>query len=153
MQIKNINNISFTFIMLTDNNQIFRNGFVISYCHLTKVSFQINKCIIFEPNELSITLSTLWYNLRSPDIESTDSDMIFWLGMALLHETFPGRVISRLGDRNWLSWFGVNAHALFSLYLYWGKSKVYVNKPKTIPVLKEEIIDSVSLKPSHSYSN
>ena len=46
------------FIMLTDNNQIFRNC-VIIYCHLTKVSSQISKCIIFELNELSITLSTL----------------------------------------------------------------------------------------------
>ena len=46
--------------MLTDNNQIFRNCFVIIYCHLTNVSSQINKCIIFERNELSITLSTLW---------------------------------------------------------------------------------------------
>ena len=33
--------------MLTDNNQIFRNCFVIIYCYLTKVSTQINKCIIF----------------------------------------------------------------------------------------------------------
>ena len=49
--------------MLTDNNQIFRNCFVIIYCHLTKVSSQINKCIIFEPNELSIRLSTLWRSL------------------------------------------------------------------------------------------
>ena len=48
--------------MLTDNNQIFRNCFVIIYCHLTKVSSPINKCIIFEPNELSITLSTLCYS-------------------------------------------------------------------------------------------
>ena len=45
--------------MLTDNNQIFRNSFVIIYCHLTKVSAQINKWIILEPNELPITLSTL----------------------------------------------------------------------------------------------
>ena len=45
--------------MFTYNNHIFRNWFVIIYCHLTKVSPQINKCIIFEPNELSITLSTL----------------------------------------------------------------------------------------------
>ena len=59
LKIKNINNISFQFIMLTDNNEIFRNCFVIFYCHLTKVSSQINKCIIFVPNELSITLSTL----------------------------------------------------------------------------------------------
>ena len=59
-KIKNINNISLKFIMWTDNNQIFKNCFVIIYCNLTKVSSQINKCIIFEPNELSITLSTLW---------------------------------------------------------------------------------------------
>ena len=45
--------------MLTDNNQIFSNCFAIIYCHLIKVSSQINKCIIFEPNELTITLSTL----------------------------------------------------------------------------------------------
>ena len=51
--------------MLTDNNQISRNCFVIIYCHLTKVSSQIKKCIIFEPDELSITLSTPWFNSRS----------------------------------------------------------------------------------------
>ena len=43
-----------------DNNQIFRNCFAIIYCNLTKVYSQINKCIVFEPNELSITLSALW---------------------------------------------------------------------------------------------
>ena len=43
-----------------DNIQISRNCFVIIYRHLTKVSSQINKCIIFKPNELSIALSTLW---------------------------------------------------------------------------------------------
>ena len=58
-KIKNNNNIYLKLIMLTDNNQIFRNCFVIIYCHLTKVSSQINKFIIFQPNELSITLSTL----------------------------------------------------------------------------------------------
>ena len=31
------------------NNQIFRNCFVFIHYHLTKVSSQINKCIIFEP--------------------------------------------------------------------------------------------------------
>ena len=56
---KNINNISLKFIMLTDNNQIFRNWFVIIQRHLTKVSVQIIQCIIFEHNELSLTLSTL----------------------------------------------------------------------------------------------
>ena len=45
--------------MLTDNNQIFRNWFAIIHCHLTKVSAKVLQCIIFEHNELSITLSTL----------------------------------------------------------------------------------------------
>ena len=45
--------------MLTDNNQIFRNCFVIIHHHLTKVSAQIIQCIIFERSELSIILSTL----------------------------------------------------------------------------------------------
>ena len=57
-------------MMLTDNNQIFRNSFVIIYCHLTKVSSPINKCIIFEPNELSITLSTIWCHQSFPAQES-----------------------------------------------------------------------------------
>ena len=56
----------FKFIMFTDNNQIFRNWFVIIHRHLTKVSSQINKCIIFGRNELSLTLFTLWYNPVHP---------------------------------------------------------------------------------------
>ena len=60
-KIKNINNISLKFIMLTDNNQIFRNCFII-YFHLKKVLSHLNKCIIFEPKELSIRLSNLWWN-------------------------------------------------------------------------------------------
>ena len=51
--------------MLTDNKKFFRNCFVIIYCYLTKVSSQINKYIIFEPNEHSTTLSTLWLNACS----------------------------------------------------------------------------------------
>ena len=47
-------------MMLADNNQIFMNWFVIIHRHLTKVSAQIIQCIIFERNEFSITLSTLW---------------------------------------------------------------------------------------------
>ena len=45
--------------MLTDNNQIFKNWFVIIHRHPTKVSAQIIQCRIFELNELSITLSIL----------------------------------------------------------------------------------------------
>ena len=51
--------ISLKFIVLTDNNEIFSNRFVIINRHLTKVSAQINQRIICENNELSITLSTL----------------------------------------------------------------------------------------------
>ena len=59
----------FKFVMLMDNNQIFRNCFVIIYCHLTKVSSQINsKCTIFGPNELSITL--LFYGGSCPECGS-----------------------------------------------------------------------------------
>ena len=46
-----------------DNNQIFRNWFVIIHRHLTKVSAQIIQCIIFERNELSLTISTLCFHL------------------------------------------------------------------------------------------
>ena len=45
--------------MLTDNNQIFRNWFVIIHRHLTKVSAKIIQCIIFERNELSITIYSM----------------------------------------------------------------------------------------------
>ena len=42
-----------------DNNQIFRNWFVIIHRDLTKVSAQIIQCIIFERNELSITIYSM----------------------------------------------------------------------------------------------
>ena len=45
--------------MLTDNKEIFRNCFVIIYCHLTKVSSQINKRIIFEPNDNNYTIYSM----------------------------------------------------------------------------------------------
>ena len=48
--------------MLQDNNQIFSNWFIIIHHHLTKVSAQIIHCIIFERNELSITI----YSMISP---------------------------------------------------------------------------------------
>ena len=40
-KIKNINNISLKFIILTDNSQIFRDWFIIIHRHLTKVSARI----------------------------------------------------------------------------------------------------------------
>ena len=63
--------------MLTDNNQIFKNCFIIIYCHLAKVSPQINECTIFEPNELSITISTL--SIYGPqEVINTLSDPGHW---------------------------------------------------------------------------
>ncbi|XP_078032646.1 uncharacterized protein LOC144467630 [Augochlora pura] len=56
----------------------------------------------------------------------------------LLHESFPGRVISRFGDQNWPP----RSCDLTPLdFFLWGflKSKVYINKPTTTHALKEEI--------------
>ena len=63
-KIKNINNISMKFIMLTDDNQILKYWFVSGlfpniHRHLTKVLAQIIQCIIFERNELSITIYSM----------------------------------------------------------------------------------------------
>ena len=54
--------------MLTVNNQIFRNWFVIIHCHLTKVSAQIIQCLIFERIELSITVYSM---LEPTDMAAT----------------------------------------------------------------------------------
>ena len=58
--------------------------------------------------------------------------------MELLREKFPGRVISRNGDRNWPPRSCDLSPCDFFL---WGfvKSRVYANKPQTIPELKAEI--------------
>jgi hypothetical protein len=58
--------------------------------------------------------------------------------MELLREKFPGRVISRNGDRNWPPRSCDFSPCDFFL---WGfvKSRVYANKPQTIPELKAEI--------------
>lgn len=58
--------------------------------------------------------------------------------LQLLHETFPGRVLSRFGDQNWPP----RSCDLTPLdFFLWGylKSQVYVNKPTTTRALKEEI--------------
>jgi hypothetical protein len=58
--------------------------------------------------------------------------------MELLGEKFPGRVISRNGDRNWPP----RSCDLSSCEFFpWGfvKYRVYANKPQTIPQLKAEI--------------
>ena len=56
----------------------------------------------------------------------------------LLHEKFPGRVLSRSGDKNWPP----RSCDLTPLdFFLWGylKSQIYVSKPTTIRALKEEI--------------
>ena len=59
-KIKNINNISLKFIMLTYNNQTFRNcfGIIIGiiYCHLTKVSAKIRFSLVFKFTSASVFL-------------------------------------------------------------------------------------------------
>ena len=52
--------------------------------------------------------------------------------MALLHETFLGRVISRLGERNWPPG-SLNA---LDFFLCFFKSKVYLNKTHDHPSLE-----------------
>src|ERR1700761_3019106 len=56
----------------------------------------------------------------------------------LLHETFPGRVLFRFGDKNWPPRLCDLTPLAFFL---WGnlKSKVYANKPTSTRALKEEI--------------
>ena len=45
--------------MLTDDNRIFRNWFVIIHLNLTKISAQIIQCQIFERNELYNTIYSM----------------------------------------------------------------------------------------------
>ena len=56
----------------------------------------------------------------------------------LLRKKFPGRVISRNGDQNWLP---RSCDLTPCDFLLWGfmKSRVYANKPQPIPELKVEI--------------
>jgi len=56
----------------------------------------------------------------------------------LLREKFPGRVISRNGDQNWPR---RSCDLTPYDFFLWGfvKSRVYANKPQTIPGQKAEI--------------
>ena len=58
--------------------------------------------------------------------------------MALLHEKFPGRIISRNSE---VSWPPRSCDLTPLDFFLWGhlKSKVYVNMPTTIQQLKDEI--------------
>ncbi|CAF4889820.1 unnamed protein product [Pieris macdunnoughi] len=66
----------------------------------------------------------------------------------LLHQSFPGRVISRFGDQNWPP----RSCDLTPLdFFLWGflKSMVYANKPTTTQALKEEIGRCINEIPQH----
>ena len=52
-----------------DNNQIFRNWFVIFHRHVTKVLAQIIQCIILERNDFSIVYNTIYSLVIFPDIK------------------------------------------------------------------------------------
>ena len=65
--------------MLTDNNQIFSDWFVIIHRHLTKVSSQIIQCIIFEQNQLSTI-----YGQTAQSIQTKKSSCINMHGSANL---------------------------------------------------------------------
>jgi hypothetical protein len=56
----------------------------------------------------------------------------------LLQEMFPGRVISRSGDQNWPPSSCDLTPRNFFLWVF-VKSRVYANKPQTIPELRAEI--------------
>ena len=67
----------------------------------------------------------------------------------LLHQSFPGRVISRFGDQNWPP----RSCDLTPLdFFLWGflKSMVYANKPTTTQALKDEIGRCINEIPQHS---
>jgi hypothetical protein len=86
----------------------------------------------------------LWPQLDGLDME----DVWFQQGGAICHtarettellrEKFPGRVISRNGDQNWPLRSCDLTPCDFFLWVF-VKSRVYANKPQTIPELKAEI--------------
>ena len=92
----------------------------------------------------NVIMEFLWPQLDSMDTE----DMWFQQDGTTyhtVHETtellrgkFPGRVISRNGDQNWPP---RSCDLTPCNFFLWGfvKSRVYANKPQTIPELKAEI--------------
>lgn len=66
--------------------------------------------------------------------------------MDLVRETFPGHVISRNGNVSWPPRSPDLAPCDFFLWGYL-KSKVYVDKPRTLPDLKEAIRREIAAIP------
>lgn len=64
--------------------------------------------------------------------------------IALLHEIFPSGVISRFGD---IDWPPRSPDLTAPDYFLWGylKDKVYINQPKTITQLKDNISEQIAM--------
>lgn len=92
------------------------------------------------PQLANVDISDLWFQQDGATSHTVGQTI------QLLHEKFPGRVISRFGDVNWPP----RSCDLTPLdYFLWGhlKDRVYVNKPQTTDALKDEIrrcIDEIS---------
>ena len=86
----------------------------------------------FPPKLDDIDVADMWFQQDDATCHTADETI------QLLHETFPGRVLSRFGDRNWPP----RSCDLTPLdFFLWGYSKwkVYVDNPTTTRALREEI--------------
>lgn len=84
------------------------------------------------PKLQDVDVNDMWFQQDGATCHTTRETI------QLLHESFPGRVISRFGDQNWPP----RSCDLTPLdFFLWGflKSKVYAIKPTTTLALKEEI--------------
>ena len=85
----------------------------------------------FLPKLDDINVANMWF-------QDATCYTIIHKTIQLLHETFPGHVLSRFDDQNWPP----RSYDLTPLdFFLWGylKSKVYVNNSTTICALQEEI--------------
>ncbi|CAK9804715.1 hypothetical protein ANTQUA_LOCUS4205 [Anthophora quadrimaculata] len=86
---------------------------------------------VFVPKLQDMNVDDMWFQQNGATCHTTRETI------QLLHEPFPGRVISRFGDQNM-----PRSCDLTSLdFFLWSflKFKVYANKSTIIHVLKEEI--------------
>lgn len=88
-----------------------------------------------------------------PEVEALDQQHMWFqqdgatahtanVTMEILREIFPGRLISRFGD---LAWPPRSPDLTPSDFFLWGhlKERVYINKPKTLQQLKENIQEEI----------
>lgn len=99
-------------------------------------------CLLLEdflPNELrrlGLNRDVVWFQQDGATCHTARQSM------GILRNMFPGRLISRFGDINWPP---RSPDLTVPDYFLWGylKSRVYQNKPRTIPELKENITTEV----------